>query len=254
MALLSHAADTAKNHKIDRREFHHEKVSSCRFTCFLYFRRIADMHIALKNGSNIALLNAMGHVIIEENLYDKAFVASRTEGFEEYRKIVEGYTPESVEDITGVSASEIRQAARMYAQAKSAAILWGMGVTQFYQGVETVRSLTSLAMLTGNLGKPHAGVNPVRGQNNVQGACDMGALPDTYPGYQYVKDPANREKFAKAWGVESLPAHTGYRISELPHRAAHGEVRAAYIRILALHPPAGRWRLHDAGWRPFSSG
>ena len=192
--------------------------------------RIADMHIALKNGSNIALLNAMGHVIIEENLYDKAFVASRTEGFEEYRKIVEGYTPESVEDITGVSASEIRQAARMYAQAKSAAILWGMGVTQFYQGVETVRSLTSLAMLTGNLGKPHAGVNPVRGQNNVQGACDMGALPDTYPGYQYVKDPANREKFAKAWGVESLPAHTGYRISELPHRAAHGEVRAAYIK------------------------
>ncbi len=80
-----------------------------------------------------------------------------------------------------------------------------------------MRSLTSLAMLTGNLGKPHAGVNPVRGQNNVQGACDMGALPDTYPGYQYVKDPANREKFAKAWGVESLPAHTGYRISELPH-------------------------------------
>ena len=191
--------------------------------------RIADMHIALKNGSNIALLNAIGHVIIEEDLYDKSFVASRSEGFEEYRKIVEGYTPESVEEITGVSAREIRACARMYASAKSAAILWGMGVTQFYQGVETVRSLTSLAMLTGNLGKPHAGVNPVRGQNNVQGACDMGALPDTYPGYQYVKDPANREKFAKAWGVESLPAHTGYRISELPHRAAHGEVRAAYI-------------------------
>ncbi|MDR8284266.1 molybdopterin-dependent oxidoreductase, partial [Acinetobacter baumannii] len=104
----------------------------------------------------------------------------------------------------------------------------GMGVTQFYQGVETVRSLTSLAILTGNLGKPNVGVNPVRGQNNVQGACDMGALPDTYPGYQYVKFPENREKFAKAWGVESLPAHTGYRISELPHRAAHGEVRAAY--------------------------
>ena len=145
--------------------------------------RIADMHIALKNGSNIALLNAMGHVIIEENLYDKAFVAARTEGYEEYLKIVEGYTPESVEAITGVSAQEIRQAARMYAAAKSAAILWGMGVTQFYQGVETVRSLTSLAMLTGNLGKPSVGVNPVRGQNNVQGACDMGALPDTYPGY-----------------------------------------------------------------------
>ena len=191
--------------------------------------RIADMHIALKNGSNIALLNAIGHVIIEEDLYDKSFVASRSEGFEEYRKIVEGYTPESVEEITGVSAQEIRACARMYASAKSAAILWGMGVTQFYQGVETVRSLTSLAILTGNLGKPSVGVNPVRGQNNVQGACDMGALPDTYPGYQYVKFPENREKFAKAWGVDSLPAHTGYRISELPHRAAHGEVRAAYI-------------------------
>ena len=106
--------------------------------------RIADMHIALKNGSNIALLNAIGHVIIEEDLYDKSFVASRSEGFEEYRKIVEGYTPESVEEITGVSAQEIRACARMYASAKSAAILWGMGVTQFYQGVETVRSLTSL--------------------------------------------------------------------------------------------------------------
>jgi len=191
--------------------------------------RIADMHIALRNGSNIALLNAIGHVIIAENLYDRAFVAARTEGFDAYRQIVERYTPESVEAITGVSAGEIRQAARLYAGAKTATLLWGMGVTQFWQGVETVRSLTSLAMLTGNLGKAHVGVNPVRGQNNVQGACDMGALPDTYPGYQFVKFPENREKFAKAWGVASLPAHPGYRISELPHRVAHGEVRAAYI-------------------------
>jgi len=191
--------------------------------------RIADMHIALRNGSNIALLNAIGHVIIAEQLYDRVFVTARTEGFEAYRKIVERYTPESVEAITGVSAGEIRQAARLYAGAKTATLLWGMGVTQFWQGVETVRSLTSLAMLTGNLGKAHVGVNPVRGQNNVQGACDMGALPDTYPGYQFVKLPENREKFAKAWGVASLPAHPGYRISELPHRVAHGEVRAAYI-------------------------
>jgi len=191
--------------------------------------RIADLHIALRNGSNIALLNAIGHVIIAEKLYDSAFIAARTEGFDEYRQIVEGYTPESVEAVTGVSAQQIRQAARLYAGAKTATLLWGMGVTQFWQGVETVRALTSLAMLTGNLGKAHVGVNPVRGQNNVQGACDMGALPDTFPGYQFVKIPENREKFASAWGVESLPAHTGYRISELPHRAAHGEVRAAYI-------------------------
>jgi len=191
--------------------------------------RIADMHIALRNGSNIALLNAIGHVIIAENLYDRAFVAARTEGFDAYRQIVKRYTPESVEAITGVSAREIRQAARLYAGAKTATLLWGMGVTQFWQGVETVRALTSLAMLTGNLGKAHVGVNPVRGQNNVQGACDMGALPDTYPGYQFVKFPENREKFARAWGVDSLPAHPGYRISELPHRVAHKEVRAVYI-------------------------
>jgi len=105
----------------------------------------------------------------------------------------------------------------------------GHAITQFYQGVETVRSLTSLALLTGNLGKAHVGVNPVRGQNNVQGACDMGALPDTYPGYQSVSVPENREKFARAWGVESLPEKAGYRISELPHRVAHGEIHAAYI-------------------------
>ncbi len=191
--------------------------------------RIADLHLALKNGSNIALLNAIGHVIIEEDLYDKSFVAGRSEGFDAYRNIVERYTPESVEGITGISARQIRECARLYATAGNAMILWGMGVTQFWQGVETVRSLTSLAILTGNLGKPHVGVNPVRGQNNVQGACDMGALPDTYPGYQYVKFPENREKFANAWGVESLPENPGYRISELPHRVAHGEVRAAYI-------------------------
>lgn len=142
--------------------------------------RIADMHIALKNGSNIALLNAIGHVIIEEDLYDKSFVASRSEGFEEYRKIVEGYTPESVEEITGVSAQEIRACARMYASAKSAAILWGMGVTQFYQGVETVRSLTSLAILTGNLGKPSVGVNsgtlPEQRSGRLRYGCATGYL------------------------------------------------------------------------------
>ncbi|YCH31480.1 formate dehydrogenase subunit alpha [Erwinia sp. D4-22] len=191
--------------------------------------KIADMYIALRNGSNIALLNAIAQVIIAEDLYDKTFVAARSEGFDEYRNLVAGYTPESVEKITGVSAQEIRRCARLYATAKTATILWGMGVTQFYQGVETVRALTSLAMLTGNLGKPHVGVGPVRGQNNVQGACDMGVLPNTYPGYQSVSEAANREKFARAWGVESLPAHPGYCISELPHRAAQGEVRAAYI-------------------------
>ena len=191
--------------------------------------RIADMHIALKNGSNIALLNAIGHVIIEEDLYDKSFVASRSEGFEEYRKIVEGYTPESVEEITGVSAQEIRACARMYASAKSAAILWGMGVTQFYQGVETVRSLTSLAILTGNLGKPNVGVNPLRGQNNVQGACDMGSFPHEFTGYRHVSDDAVRRSFEAAWGV-TLDDEPGLRIPNMLDSAVEGSFKGIYVQ------------------------
>ena len=191
--------------------------------------RIADQHLQLKNGSNMALVNAFGYVLLEEELYDKSYVARFTEGLEAYRQTVKDYAPETVEHLTGIPARDVRQAMRTFAAAPSATVMWGMGVTQFGQAVDVVKGLSSLALLTGNLGRPAVGVGPVRGQNNVQGACDMGALPDTYPGYQYVKFPENREKFAKAWGVESLPAHTGYRISELPHRAAHGEVRAAYI-------------------------
>lgn len=181
--------------------------------------RIADMHIALKNGSNIALLNAIGHVIIEEDLYDKSFVASRSEGFEEYRKIVEGYTPESVEAITGVSAQEIRACARMYASAKSAAILWGMGVTQFYQGVETVRSLTSLAILTGNLGKPSVGVNPVRGQNNVQG-LRHGRAAGYLSGLPVRQIPGEPREVRQSLGRRQ-PAGT-YRLSHQRAAASRG--------------------------------
>lgn len=191
--------------------------------------RLADIHLALKNGSNIALINALAHVIIAENLHDKAFIDGHTEQFEEYRKLVEPYTPESVEAITGLKAEDIRKTARMYAKAENAVILWGMGVTQFYQGVETVRALTSLALLTGNLGKPHVGVGPVRGQNNVQGACDMGALPNTLPGYQYVEDKAALEKFAKFWGIEKMPAENGIPLSEVPHFIDEGVLKAHYV-------------------------
>lgn len=196
---------------------------------FIETARIADIHVPLKNGSNIALLNALAHVIIEENLHDREFIQQHTEEFETFRDLVLPYTPESVEETTGISAQMIRETARMYAKAPTATILWGMGVTQFYQGVETVRTLTSLALLTGNLGKAHVGVGPVRGQNNVQGACDMGALPNTYPGYQYVTDEAAREKFAKAWGVSSLPAHIGHALSEVPHNIDHGLIKAHYV-------------------------
>ncbi|MGP2543761.1 formate dehydrogenase subunit alpha [Yersinia sp. 2541 StPb PI] len=191
--------------------------------------RIADLWLPLKNGSNMALVNAFANVLITEELYDKDYVSRYTEGFDEYREIVAKYTPEYVESITGLPAKSIREAMRIYAAAPSATILWGMGVTQWGQGVDVVKGLSGLALLTGNLGRPNVGVGPVRGQNNVQGACDMGALPNMYPGYQSVADPATLEKFAKAWGVPSLSDKVGYSLTDVPHKVKEGKIKANYV-------------------------
>ena len=193
--------------------------------------RIADIHVPLKNGSNVAFLNAMMHVMIEENLIDKEFIKNHTDGFKELKAVVDKYPPESVEEVTGISAKMIRDVARMYATTPGGSgIFWGMGVTQYYQGVETVRVLASMALLTGNLGKPNVGVAPVRGQNNVQGACDMGALPNQFPGYQNVTDEKVRKKFAKVWGVpvESLSSEIGHYLSEVAISAESGRLKAFY--------------------------
>ncbi|WP_145567585.1 formate dehydrogenase subunit alpha [Yersinia aleksiciae] len=191
--------------------------------------RIADLWLPLKNGSNMALVNAFANVLISEELYDKDYVSRYTEGFDEYREIVAKYTPEYVEGITGLPAQSIREAMRIYASAPSATILWGMGVTQWGQGVDVVKGLSGLALLTGNLGRPNVGVGPVRGQNNVQGACDMGALPNMYPGYQSVTDPATLAKFAKAWGVPSLSDKIGYSLTDVPHKVKEGKIKANYV-------------------------
>ncbi|WP_145511380.1 formate dehydrogenase subunit alpha [Yersinia kristensenii] len=191
--------------------------------------RIADLWLPLKNGSNMALVNTFANVLITEELYDKDYVSRYTEGFDEYREIVAKYTPEYVENITGLPAQTIRAAMRIYAAAPSATILWGMGVTQWGQGVDVVKGLSGLALLTGNLGRPNVGVGPVRGQNNVQGACDMGALPNMYPGYQAVTDPATLEKFAKAWGVPSLSNKIGYSLTDVPHKIKEGKIKANYV-------------------------
>ncbi|MBO0363102.1 formate dehydrogenase subunit alpha [Yersinia enterocolitica subsp. palearctica] len=190
--------------------------------------RIADLWLPLKNGSNMALVNAFANVLITEELYDKDYVSRYTEGFDEYRAIVAKYTPEYVESITGLPAHTIREAMRIYAAAPSATILWGMGVTQWGQGVDVVKGLSGLALLTGNLGRPNVGVGPVRGQNNVQGACDMGALPNMYPGYQAVTDPATLEKFAKAWGF-LLSGKIGYSLTDVPHKVKEGKIKANYV-------------------------
>jgi len=188
----------------------------------------ADTFLQLKPGTNIALLNAMAHVIIKEGLADEKFIQERTENFAALKATVEKYTPEYAEKITGVPAEKIIRAARIYAKAETASILYTMGVTQHTSGTDNVLAIANLAMLTGNIGKPSSGVNPLRGQNNVQGACDMGALPNVFTGYQPVTDEKARTKFAQAWGVE-LSAKPGLTVTEMFSAAENKNIRAMYI-------------------------
>jgi len=190
--------------------------------------RFAALHLRQRSGTDVALLNAMMNVIISEGLGNKDFIASRTEGFEEFKKSVEDAVPERAAEITGVPADLIRQAARMYAKAQRASIIYSMGITQHTTGTDNVLALANLAMITGNLGKESTGVNPLRGQNNVQGACDLGALPDVYPGYQKVDDPAIKKKFEDAWGG-SLSEKPGLTLVEIMNAAAEKRVKGLYI-------------------------
>ncbi len=180
-------------------------------------------------GTDVALINGMMNVIIEENLYDRDYVESRTEGFKELKEMVKTYSPEHVEKITGVPAKQLVEAARLYAGAKAGSILYAMGITQHITGTDNVKSLANLAMLCGNIGIEGGGVNPLRGQNNVQGACDMGGLPNVYSGYQKVDDPAVRERMTKAWSVKDLPDNPGIPVTEMMGLAYDGKIKAMYI-------------------------
>jgi len=188
----------------------------------------ADVHLRLRYGTDVALINGMMNVIINEDLHDKGFIEERTEGFEELKKVVEKYTPEYVEDITGVPASDIREAALLYAKAEPAATFYNMGVTQHITGVNNVRSLANLVMLTGNIGKENSGINPLPGQNNGTGAGAMGVLPNVYPGNQKVTDEDARQKFEQAWGVE-LPAEIGMPLPIMIDAAHAGKLKAMYV-------------------------
>ena len=190
--------------------------------------RMATLHLAQRPGSDIALLNGLCHVIIREDLHDKAFIAERTEGFEEMRAVVETYTPSRVQEMTGIPAADIEKAARLYALSKPAAILYSMGITQHASGHATVMAIANLAMLCGNIGVEGGGVNPLRGQNNVQGACDMGSLPDVFPGYRKVADPEARADVEKAWGA-ALSDTPGLTVVEMMNSAHEGKIKAMYI-------------------------
>jgi len=190
--------------------------------------RFAELHLPQKPGTDVALINAMMNVIISEKLHDSGFINDRTEGFSEFANAVKDFTPEMAEEITTVPAEKIRQAARIYAGASTASIIYSMGITQHTTGTDNVLSLANLSMLTGNLGKESTGVNPLRGQNNVQGACDLGALPNVYPGYQSVEDSKFQAKFEKAWSKKLSPKK-GLTVVEIFHAVETGDIKAVYI-------------------------
>jgi len=190
----------------------------------------ATLHLRPRSGTDVALLNALAHVIIEQGLVKQDFIIARTENFDALKEAVKDCTPQWGEDITGVPAEMIIEAAQIYSQAGAAAIFWAMGITQSSHGVDNVQALANLALLTGNFGKPGSGVNPLRGQNNVQGACDVGGLPNVITGYQSVVDDAVRAKFENAWQTSvKIPAKPGLTITELMNGVLDGRIKALYI-------------------------
>lgn len=198
--------------------------------------RCADLHLRQRPGTDIVWLNGMAHILIREGLTDEAFVAERTEGFQELKQAVADYTPERVEEIAGIPKDDLIQAARWFGAAGRAALVYAMGITQHTSGVQHVWACANLAMLTGNVGQPGTGVNPLRGQNNVQGACDMGALPVVFPGYQSVEDPEIRGRFAQIWKIhagngrkQGLPTDPGLTETEMIRAVERGRMRAMYI-------------------------
>lgn len=188
----------------------------------------ADLFLKIRPGSNVALFNAMMQVIIAEGLQNTAFIDDRTENYAELAELVRDWTPEVAAPVCGVEPELIRQAARLYAQAERASIYYAMGVTQHSTGTDGVMSVANLAMLCGQIGREGTGVNPLRGQNNVQGACDMGALPGDYPGYQKVSDPAVRQKFEAAWG-QTLSERPGLTLTEMLPQAGSGQLKALFV-------------------------
>jgi len=190
--------------------------------------RSADLWLRHHPGTDVALLMGMMRVIVDEGLLDSSFIEERCENFDAFKESFKDFGLDTVERITGVPAERIAEAARMYAINKPATILYAMGITQHSHGTDNVLATANLAMLTGNVGKPSTGVNPLRGQNNVQGACDLGALPNVYPGYQAVAAPAIREKFEAAWGCRLNPS-PGLVLTEMFEAADKGQIKAVYV-------------------------
>ena len=188
----------------------------------------ADLHLRQHLGTDVALVNGLMHIILRKGWQDQVFIDENTENFEELKAVIEHYPPEKVSGITGVGVPDLERAAEYYATAERGSILYTMGITQHTTGVDNVKSLANLAMLTGNVGKESTGVNPLRGQNNVQGACDLGGLPNVYPGYQAVTDQGVRRKFEEAWEAK-LSDKIGLTVTEMLPAVLDGRVKALVV-------------------------
>ncbi|MCZ6532576.1 MAG: formate dehydrogenase subunit alpha [SAR324 cluster bacterium] len=188
----------------------------------------AEVYLQIKGSSDVPLYNAFMNVMIAEGLVDEEFIAKRSEGYEELKKVVAEYTPQVAARYCGVPAEEIVRAARLFGGAKAAMIFWGMGISQHTHGTDNARSLISLALISGNVGRPGTGLHPLRGQNNVQGASDAGLIPMVYPDYQSVEDPEIQKKFEEYWGVKLSPTK-GLTVTEIVHGALEGTIKGMYI-------------------------
>jgi formate dehydrogenase alpha subunit len=191
--------------------------------------QFADSWLRPKLGTDVAWINGMMNVIIAEDLYDKTFVETRTEDFDALKQTVQKYTPDHVEEITGIPGDQLADAARLFAGARAGSILYCMGITQHVSGTDNVKSLANLAMLCGHMGKEGGGVNPLRGQNNVQGACDMGGLPNVFTAYQPVNSDDARQKMEAAWEVTGLSDQPGMKVTEMLPAAHDGRLKALYV-------------------------
>ena len=190
----------------------------------------AEKWLPVEPGANVALINAMMRIIIEEGLADEEFISARTEGFEAVRDLVKEYDLEWAARVTGLTVEEIREVALAYGSADAASIVYAMGVTQHESGTQQVRAVANLAMLTGNIGRPGTGVNPLRGQNNVQGACDLACLPNCLPGYQKLSDKGTLDRFCDYWETErELSSEPGLTLVEMMDAATAGDLKAMYI-------------------------
>lgn len=226
-------SNLAENHAILSRWIHRAKDSGARVIVadprLTHTSWLADIFLQLLPGTDVALLNGMMNVIIDEGLIDSEFISKSTKGFDELAVAIRDYPPVVASRITGVPAKDIIYAARMYAKSPASTILYSMGITQHTSGTDNVQSIANLALICGQMGRPGAGVLPLRGHNNVQGACDMGALAEFYPGYRKSDDPETAKYFEAAWKTTSLPVGRGLAATEMIDAACTGAIKAMYI-------------------------